>query len=456
MGVVQAKKRRERISFQRRPHAVIERAGFTMSQANAAGTRKGRGKMSLTWKILLGMALGAGTGLVINLAGNTGWVREWVTEGLFEVVGTIFIRALKLLVVPLVFVSLACGTAALGDINRLGRMGLRTLALYVGTTMVALTLAVTAGVLVKPGSQFELKGTSEFQVPPSPPVKQVIIDMFPQNPIDAMARGDMMQVLVFSLLVGIALVLSGEAGKRVTSFLEDVNEVVMRLVMILIELAPYGVFALIGRTFAREGFEAILPLAKYFFLVLAVLALHLYGTYPLLLRAMTGLNPVTLLKKMRKAQVFAFSTSSSAATLPVTMEVLEDDLGVDNSVTSFTAPLGATINMDGSAIMQGVATVFIAQVYGVDLTLLDLVTVVGMATLASIGAAAVPGSALITLSMVLTQVNLPVEGIALIIGVDRLLDMARTVVNITGDATVTCIIGKGEGRLDEDIYRREI
>ena len=251
------------------------------------------------------------------------------------------------------------------------------------------------------------------------------------------------------------MAMTGEAGKRVSAFFEDINTVIMRLVTIIMNLAPYGVFVLMAKLFSTIGSDTIFSLAKYFFLVFGVLIIHGLVTYSILLKLLSGLSPIVLLKKMRDAALFAFSTSSSSATLPVTMETARNKLGINNSVASFTLPLGATINMDGTAIMQGVATVFIAQVYGVDLSLGDYMMVVLTATLASIGTAGVPGVGLIMLAMVLQQVNLPVEGIALIIGVDRLLDMTRTAVNITGDCMVSCVVAKSEGGLDEDIYYNE-
>jgi Na+/H+-dicarboxylate symporter len=276
--------------------------------------------------------------------------------------------------------------------------------------------------------------------------------MFPSNPINSMAEGNMLQIIVFAVLFGIAMAMTGDAGKRVGRFFEDINTIIMKLVTIIMNLAPYGVFVLMAKLFATVGTDMLGSLAKYFFLVFFVLIGHALITYPTLLKLFTGLNPLILLRKMRDAALFAFSTSSSSATLPVTLETARYKLGVKPTVSSFTIPLGATINMDGTAIMQGVATVFIAQVYGVDLSTTDLVMVVLTATLASIGTAGVPGVGLIMLAMVLQQVNLPVEGIALIIGIDRLLDMTRTVVNITGDCTVACIVANSEKELDRDVY----
>jgi Na+/H+-dicarboxylate symporter len=270
-----------------------------------------------------------------------------------------------------------------------------------------------------------------------------------------MAEGNMLQIIVFAGLFGLALTMAGDPGKRVLAFFSDLNEVIMKLVMLLMEAAPYGVFCLIARVFAGQGIGAIGPLALYFSLVLGVLLLHAGLTYPALLKGVAGLNPITFYRNMRAPLALAFSTASSNATLPVTMETVERRLGVDNSIASFTLPLGATINMDGTAIMQGVATVFIAQAYGIEIGLSGYLMVVLTATLASIGTAGVPGVGLIMLAMVLRQVNLPVEGIALIIGVDRLLDMVRTAVNISGDAAVTCIIARGEGKFSTEVFNAE-
>lgn len=266
----------------------------------------------------------------------------------------------------------------------------------------------------------------------------------------------MLQIIVFALLFGLAISKAGEHGVRVRTFFDDLNEVIMQMVHILMDLAPYGVFCLLAALFADIGLDVLGSLASYFFAVVAVLLIHAVVVYGSLLIFLGRLNPLVFLKKMRPVQLFAFSTSSSNATLPVTLDVVEHRLGVDNSVAAFTVPLGATINMDGTAIMQGVATVFIAQAYGVDIGLSGYLTVIATATLASIGTAGVPGVGLIMLAMVLQQVQLPVEGIALIIGVDRLLDMLRTAVNVTGDATVSCLVAKSENALNEDIYARPI
>lgn len=406
----------------------------------------------LTRQILIGMALGIAAGLLINLTvGDVGWVATYVTGGLFDTLGQIFLKLLTMLIVPLVFVSLVCGTASLSDPSRLGRLGGKALALYLVTTAVAVTMALFLASLFEPGAGASFPEAT-FEAVPAPSLKDVVIDMVPANPVQAMAETEMLQLIFFSILFGLALTLAGAHGERIKALFFDLNEVVMRIVAIVMKIAPIGVFALLAKIVAELGWESFSLLLDYFLLVLATLLLHLTVTYPLLLKTLTGLDPRIFLRKMRAPMIFAFSTASSNATLPVTLRTVEQRLGVSNSVASFTIPLGATINMDGTAIMQGIATVFIANVYGVDLSLAQLLTVVLMATMASIGAAGVPGVGLILLATVLTQVGLPVEGIGLILGIDRLLDMTRTVVNITGDAAVTSIVARSEGDLDEQVF----
>jgi Na+/H+-dicarboxylate symporter len=410
-------------------------------------------KLSLTSRIVIGMLSGIILGIILQLTiADSQIVQTYVTNGLFEVVGQVFITSLMMLVVPLVFVSLVLGTSALSDPAKLGRLGGKAIGLYLFTTAVAISVAIAAAVLVQPGEGMNLSTDASFDAQEAPDFVDVLIDMVPRNPINAMAEGNMLQIIVFALLFGIAMTLVGKPGERLKNVFEDFNTVIMKLVMILMHVAPYGVFALMAQLFSEMGFETIASLLKYFLLVLAVLIFHGVVTYSLMLKGFTGLSPFIFLKKMRTAQLFGFSTASSNATIPVTLETATGRLGVSNTVSSFTVPLGATINMDGTAIMQGVATVFIAQVYGIDLSIVDYISVIATATLASVGTAGVPGVGLIMLAMVLQQVGLPVEGIALIIGVDRLLDMTRTAVNITGDCMVTTIIGKSENQLDETVF----
>jgi len=423
--------------------------------------------LSLTTRIVIGMAAGFiigqllqwlmpnGSDLVIPLYIVDLSLRNFLVDGLFNIGGEIFVASLRMLVVPLVFISLVCGTCSLKDTTKLGRIGGKTIALYLLTTAIAISVAMFLALLVSPGEGVNMAANTTFASREAPSLAQVIIQMFPSNPFSAFAKGDMLQVIVFALLFGISTVLAGEAGKRVSAFFEDMNEVIMRLVTILMNLAPYGVFCLMATLFTDLAWSTFGNLIVYFLVVLGALFTHALITYPVILKLMTGLNPIVFLKKMKATALFAFSTASSNATIPVTLEAATKKMGVKNSIASFTVPLGATINMDGTAIMQGVATVFIAQVFNVDLTLSDYLMVILTATLASIGTAGVPGVGLIMLAMVLDQVGLPVEGIGLIIGVDRILDMTRTAVNVTGDTMVTIIIGKTENQLDEQIFNNE-
>jgi Na+/H+-dicarboxylate symporter len=399
------------------------------------------------------MVAGILTGFAIRtLFADNGFVDAYIVNGLFEVGGQIFVASLKMLVVPLVFVSLVCGTSSLKDLSTLGRMGGKTLAFYITTTAVAITLALTMGNVFQPGAGADLTAVGSFKSAEAPSLGQVIIDMFPTNPISAMAEGKTLQVIVFAVLFGIAISAAGKPGERIASFFADLNEVIMKLVAILMNLAPFGVFFLMAKLFTGLGLGAIINLAEYFLVLAGTLILHGLVTYSVMLKGFTGLSPITFLKKMEDAIMFAFSTASSNATIPVTMETAKNRMGVDNRISSFTVPLGATVNMDGTAIMQGVATAFIAQAFNIDLTMTDYLMVIMTATLASIGTAGVPGVGLVMLAMVLNQVGLPLEGIALIMGVDRLLDMIRTAVNITGDSAVTIIVAKSEGAFDEERF----
>lgn len=410
--------------------------------------------LGLTMKILIGMGLGILVGVIIQYAlGDIKFVQDNIVGGLFLAGGKMFVSSLKMLVVPLVFVSLVCGTCSLADPSKLGRLGGKSIALYLTTTAIAITLAIGLALLISPGANEQaLASSASFSGKEAPSLTQVLINIIPSNPIQAMAEGNMLQIIVFALLFGIAISLSGDAGKRIASLFNDLNEVVMKIVNIIMNLAPYGVFFLMAKLASEISFNTFGSVIKYFIVVLLALGVHAFITYPTLLKFFTGLNPIIFIRKMRDTALFAFSTASSNATIPVTLETTTKKMGVDNSIASFTVPLGATINMDGTAIMQGVATVFIAQVYGIDLGIAEYLMVILTATLASIGTAGVPGVGLIMLAMVLQQVDLPVEGIALIIGVDRLLDMTRTAVNVTGDSMVTVIVAKTEKELDTEIY----
>lgn len=434
-------------------------------------------KIKLTRYILISMIVGALAGLTLSRfvefvvnpetgellldAKNHpvlahGFVADWVINGFFEFLSEAFIRSLKALVVPLVFVSLVCGTAAMDDVRKLGTVGLKTLALYLGTTAIAITIAIVFSLLIRPGEGVATIAVNNFEPGETKSLLSVFIEVFPVNIGSAFVAGNMLQIIAAALSFGVALVLSGKHGERVLSFFKDLNEVIMKLVILVMLMAPLGVFAKIAQVFATEGFETIFALGKYFLLVVIVLLIHAFVVYPTMLKLFTGVSPIVFFKKLRNVQMFAFSTASSNATIPITLRATEERLGVSNKIASFTVPLGATINMDGTAIMQGVATVFIAQMSGIDLSITQYLTVILAATMASVGTAGVPSAGLVMLTMVLGLVGLPPDKIGLIIGIDRLLDMVRTAVNVTGDAAITCIVAKSEGQLDEEVFNRPI
>ena len=419
--------------------------------------------MSLTSRIVLSMVLAMSGGILLKLINDAGYLGEigqlvligFFTEGLLDIIGQIFIASLRLVIVPLVFFSLVCGVVSISSSSRIGTISLKTLSLYLLTTAIAISIALTFALLFQPGVGVDLALPTAFQSTEAPSLKEVLINIFPTNPVAAMAEGNMLQIIVFSLLFGIALKSLGSSGDALKTSFETINNVILSLVKMLIELAPYGIFALLFSLFAVQGFSMIGDLAKYFFLLVFVLIFHAFFTYGSLLYLLAQLNPLKFFMKVRSLAIFAFSTSSSSATMPITLDTVKNKLGVNSSIGSFTVPLGATINMDGTAIMQGIATVFISQAYNIDLTMVDYLMVILTATLASIGTAGVLGVGLIMLAMVLEQVGLPVEGIALIIGVDRLLDMTRTAVNVCGDAMVSCVVAKSEDEFNSETFHSE-
>ncbi len=416
---------------------------------------RGRVGMSLTQKVLWAMALGIIAGLIINIGGfnvEGSFIHEYITGGLFYVIGKMFITALKMLVVPLVFFSLISGVFGIGDIKKLGQVGVKSFGLYMLTTAIAIAVAIGIASVVIPMFSSPSSAAAAFTAKEAPPLGEVFINIIPGNIIEAFATGNMLQIIFFSILLGISLLMVGKKAESIAEGVEVLNEAMMKMVTIIMATAPVAVFALLAKAIGELGLDLLAQLAVYVIVVISALFLHLFGTLMLIFHLFTRLNPLIFLQKIRDAQIFAFSTSSSNATIPVTLRSVIKRLGVDNSVASFTVPFGATINMDGTAIMQGVATVFIANVYGVELGLSGYLTVILMSVLASIGTAGVPGVGLIMLSMVFVQVGLPVEGIGLILGVDRLLDMLRTSVNVTGDAVVTCVVAKSEKEMDMSLF----
>ena len=406
--------------------------------------------MSYTARILLSMLLGISFGSLINVFFPDHNLIFFLVE-ILSALGAIFISSLKLMVVPLVFFSLVTGVAQITDSSKLGSISIKAIFLYLATTSIAISLALFFSNFFNIGSGAGLISEAEFLAPSPPSLKEVFINIFPTNPIASMANGEMLQIIVFSLLVGMG-VKSLSSSTNLINFFVSGNNLMLKIVELIIWFAPIGIFCLLTDIFSQIGFSVIYDLAGYFLLLVAVLLFHGIFVYSFFLYSFTKLNPIVFFSKLKEVIFFAFSTSSSSATMPLTLKTAKDKLGVDQSVASFTIPLGATINMDGTAIMQGVATVFISQVYGVDLTTTDFLMVILTATLASIGTAGVPGVGLIMLAMVLQQVGLPVEGIALIIGVDRLLDMVRTSVNVCGDSMIACLISSSENNLSQEIF----
>ncbi|MEZ4386218.1 MAG: dicarboxylate/amino acid:cation symporter [Candidatus Krumholzibacteriia bacterium] len=413
-----------------------------------------RRKLDLTTWILLGLAAGIVCGLLQHWllpdAFNQASVR-WFHDP----VGRLFLNAIRLMVVPLVIVSLTLGTAAIGDPRKLGRIGGKTMGLYLLTTAVAITIGLVLASVVRPGSGLSIPMDVAFAGRVAPPLTDTLVDIVPTNPFAAMVEGKMLQVICVALLMGLALAAVKDRARPLVGVLESLDAVIQRMVIMIMWIAPVGVFALIAKVIVSEGLAVFVPLLKYMGCVLGALVIHVAVVYSLLLVALARQSPLQFFRNIYPAMVVAFSTSSSNATLPVTMEVAERRLGTREAIHAFTLPLGATINMDGTAIMQGVATVFIAGVYGIDLSFGDFLQVILMATLASIGTAGVPGVGLIMLSMVLVEVGLPVEGIGIILGVDRLLDMSRTAVNIAGDLMCTTVVARSEGEFDPAVFGAE-
>lgn len=408
-------------------------------------------KLSLTTVIFIALLLGAITGLAFNLWVPAGFVRDQVfVEGIFYVFGQGFIRLMQMLVVPLVFCSLVCGSMAIGDTKKLGKVGVKTMGFYLLTTAIAVSVAIFVAFCINPGVGLNMgtMETAEAVSVEKTSFAETLLNIIPTNPIAALANGEMLPLILFALIIGVILAHRGERADTVANFFSQFNDIMMDMTTGVMKLAPIGVFCLIARTFAGLGLDAFLPLLKYMAAVLLALAVQCLVVYQVFLKAFTGLSPIKFLKKFAPVMAFAFSTATSNATIPLSIDTLHRKMGVSKKISSFTIPLGATINMDGTAIMQGVAVVFAAQAFHIDLTMADFLTVIATATLASIGTAGVPSVGLITLSMVFNSVGLPVEAIGLIMGIDRILDMTRTAVNITGDAVCTAIVAKQDGALD--------
>ena len=427
-----------------------------MAKNTAEKTKK---KIGLSTQIFIALLIGALFGVVIHYWIPSSYIKDTViVEGVLYVVGQGFIRLMQMLVVPLVFCSLICGSMAIGDTKTLGKVGVKTIGFYLVTTALAVCVALGSALLINPGRGLDMDAVQKGTVSSTTEATSLVdtlLNIIPKNPVQSMANGDMLPIIVFALFVGIMLAKLGTRGSVVANFFSQFNDVMMEMTMAILKVAPIGVFCLIARTFATVGFSAFAPMLKYMGNVTLALAIQCLVVYQILLFVFTRLNPFKFIKKFLPVMGFAFSTATSNATIPMSIDTLSKKMGVSKQISSFTIPLGATINMDGTSIMQGVAVVFIAQAYGIPLTMGNLATVVVTATLASIGTAGVPSVGLVTLAMVLNSVGLPTEGIALIMGIDRILDMIRTAVNITGDAVCTTIVCHQEGSLNREVFNRD-
>jgi Na+/H+-dicarboxylate symporter len=411
---------------------------------------------NLTRNILLGMFAGFVVGAFFYYTNFfSDQITLFVEKYIFVLGSTIFINLLKMLIVPLIFFSLVSGISSLSNLSSLGKITSKTIALYLATTAIAVSLSLFIGTIFKPGSGYSSTiSVAPESLPPSQSVFETIVNIFPSNILDAMANNEMLAVVFFSILFGLALNKTNHLTDNLSKSFEKLNTVFMQLVITVISFAPIGVFCLIGKFVIVDGLDVFQEAFKYVVLLIAVLIIHAFVTYSLILKLFTTISIKRFFIKMKDVAIFAFSTSSSAATIPVTLKTVQHELGVNKNVASFVVPVGATINMDGTAIMQGMATVFIAQMSGIDLTLIQYVQVVLLAVVASIGAAAVPSAGTITLVLILQQFGLPLEAIGIILAVDRILDMLRTSVNVTGDAAVSCIVAESEGMLDKNIFNK--
>ncbi len=409
-------------------------------------------KISLGNWMLIGMILGFIVGLILNFYVTNPFIKDIIlVNNVFYLGGNGFIKLMKMLVVPLVFFSIVVGVASISDIRKIGSIGGRTIGIYLITTALAVTIALLISSVIQPGDGLNMVGIVKANVSSNVTATDTLLNMIPDNPFSSLANGDMLPVIIFGLLVGIILATLKDETNVINEFFSQGNTVMMEMTHIVMKFAPIGIFCLMAKTFASLGFTGLIPLTKYIGCVLLGLAIQAFIVYPSLLVVLTRLNPIKFFKKFISVMFFAFSSSTSNATIPLNQEKLSQ-LGVSREISSFTIPLGATINMDGTAIMQGCAVMFAAQAYGMDLGMVGLITVIFTAVMASIGTAGVPSVGLITLNMVFNSVGLPVDAIGIIMGIDHILDMFRTAVNVTGDAICTIIVSFKNKAIDLDLF----
>ena len=402
-------------------------------------------RLELWKKILIGMILGVVVGTVMGPDAE-----------ILKPIGTLFINAIKMLIVPLVFFSLIVGITSMQDTKKMGRIGIKAIVLYLGTTAVAITIGLGLAAIFTPGEGLNMVAAStDTAAQEAPSLIQTILNMIPKNPVGALAAGNILQIIIFAIGLGVSLALIGEKADPAVKLFESLAEAMYKLTELVMKLAPYGVFGLMAWVAGKYGLEVLLPLIKVVAVVFLGALIHIVVFYSGMISLVGRLNPVRYLKGLTNPAAVAFTTTSSSGTLPATIKAAREELGVSKGVSSFVLPLGATINMDGTALYQGVCALFIAQAFGIDLAASDYITIILTATLASVGTAGVPGAGLIMLSLVLTTVGLPIEGLAIVAGIDRILDMARTTVNICGDMMVSVLVAKSEGELNKDIYDNE-
>jgi len=405
--------------------------------------------MSFTKKVLFSMV----TGIVVGLLINNFFIPNQLIESIlinqiFHTISSIFLILLKMIVLPLIFVSIISGIISINDVNTLGRLGIKTLTLYIFTTMVAITLALFISSFVNYNIDVIDTANNTKQVLAAEPSSNFILSIFPQNFFAALVDGNVIQVLSFAIFIGISASYIKNEIPEFVNLIDNLNKIFNKMVLIIISFTPIAVFALLAKTFSMEGIDVFIPLMKYFSIVVLVLLLHFTFTYSLLLKVFSNLDIGTFYAKLKSLIIFTFSTSSSNASIPFTLDIVTNKYGVNKSLASFSVPLGATINMDGTAIMQGCATYFLAAYYGIELELVDFIVIILTATVASIGTAGIPSAGIIMLSLILTELGIPLEGITLLLGVDRLLDMMRTSVNVSGDTCISCVVAHSENLID--------
>ena len=405
--------------------------------------------MSFTKKIIVAMILGIITGVFLNIFSYDTSLSNFIVINFFNMVSDLFISALKLVIIPLIFFSIVCGIISLSDDTSLSRLGIKTLSLYLFTTIIAISL----GLLFSSFIDYEPILLSNLETNVSIDNIKTESNIFPTNIFQSLSDGNIIHLLIFSVLIGIAASKVKDNAKTFINYFHEFNTVINELVKIIISFTPIAVYCILSKTFATQGLETLTPLMGYFFTVVFVLLIHFFITFSLLLKTFTNLNPKKFFINIKEVIVFTFSTSSSSASIPFTLKAATEKCGINKSISSFTIPLGATINMDGTAIMQGCATFFLASLYGIDLGMSEILTIVVTATIASIGTAGIPSAGIIMLTVIFTQIGIPLEGITLLLGVDRLLDMMRTSINVSGDLCISCIVASSENKIDETIYK---